>query len=476
VFVDVVLIQPYASGSGLNEASIEPPLGLAYIAAFLEQYGYSCRIIDAHLERLDDSVILSLIPPSTRLVGISMNSFSYDAACRLALEIMRIHDCAVVLGGPVPTAVPEQVLRDAPGTIVVQGEGEFPLLAMMDNLFTGRSLIAEEIPGVAWLDKEGCFQCNSPRRIPDLDILPFPAYHLLPPLSSYRSRSRGMPARPLITSRGCSFGCSFCSKDVFQRRVTWRSVGNVLAEIDFLVLEYGIRQLDILDDNIALDADRLEATVDGLLARDYRLAINIQTGMRTETLSERLLQKMRSAGFFKLAFGIESADPELLKLHGKKLDLEKLEKITALARRMGFLVYGFFIIGLPGETEESFSKTMAFLKRCKFDVANFSMAIPFIGTDLYRMVEDQGRFLIDTQRNISSGFNDGRVFFEYGGCNERVILDRYKRAYREYYTLFQKLSTLSTIRSLAELRWLWSVTVLVIKGFVRKNGKTASRG
>ncbi len=451
----VVLIQPFPGGTGLNEATVLPPLGIASIAAMLEQRGVFCQIIDANLERLTDGEVLDRLPSDLLLVGISMNSFTYDSVCRLARNLLADGRTRVVLGGPTPTAVPEQVLADVPGALVVRGEGEHAMAELVDRLAAGEAINLETIPGVYFLDGNNRMHGTPPRRIENLEELPFPAYHLLPPLRRYRTRNRRTPAGWVITSRGCSFDCSFCSKDVFQNRVTWRSPGNVLAEIDLLVELFGIRQLDILDDNIAMNRSHLEAIMDGLLERRYDLVINLQTGVRTENLDEPLLKKMRRAGVFKLAFGVESADSSLLAKHGKPLDLNSVAHTVAMARRLGFVVYGFFIIGLPGETDESFARTMDFVKGCRFHVANFCLAIPFPGTDLYKMVEQGGRFLIDTTRTIPSGFYDGRVFFEYGAMDSVTVQNRYQRAYKEFYTFSRRLRALATIRSLSELRWLW---------------------
>jgi radical SAM superfamily enzyme YgiQ (UPF0313 family) len=190
----------------------------------------------------------------------------------------------------------------------------------------------------------------------------------------------------------------------------------------------------------------------------------MQSGIRTELLDEPLLDKMKEAGVYKLAFGIESADKKVLEICRKQINLDKVSDIVHLAKKKGFLVYGFFIIGLPGETDEAFEGTLRYAKTLKLDVANFCMAVPFVGTELYRMVKANGRFLVDTTKNIFSGFYDGKVFYEYGDAREKDILKRYKRAYKEIFTLREKLGLLLKIRSFNELKWYWNVALMVIKG------------
>ena len=131
-----------------------------------------------------------------------------------------------------------------------------------------------------------------------------------------------------------------------------------------------------------------------------------------------------------------------------------MERTVASARSKGFLVYGFFIVGLVGETDASFEKTLRFVRRLDLDVANFTIALPFPGTRLYDLVRARGRFLVDTSRNIDAGFYDGTVFYEYDDQSAEQIAARYRRAYDEFYTLPRKLRMLGGIRSWSELSWL----------------------
>jgi len=466
--MSVVLINPFPNGVGLNDATIEPPLGLAYMASMLEQRGFVCSIIDANALKLDLWQVMQVIPRDTKLIGFYINSFSYNSVRELA-TICRasLPEAVVLLGGPLASAIPHQLLSEIPCHGLIRGEGEYAVVRVMENIIRGKPPLDTETPNAVFCDPESREIILNPIvRIKDLDKLPFPAYHLLPPLKVYKSRSRKKPMAAIVTSRGCPHQCIFCSKDVFQRQITFRSAANVLAEIDSLVERYGIRQIDILDDNFTQKRSHVEEILDGLLERNYELALNLQSGIRTEIVDHDLLSKMKKAGVYKLAFGIESADPEVLRICRKKLDLKKVEKVIETAKKMGFLVYGFFIIGLPGETEEAFARTLEFTRRMDFDVANFCMAVPFVGTELYRMVEAGGRFLVDTTHNIESGFYGGNVFYEHGDLREADIQRRYKIAYSEFYSLSKSLRILAKIRSWTEFCWYFNAASFVLKGIV----------
>lgn len=468
--MEAIFINPLPNGKGLNDATIEPPLGLAYLASALEQHSFTCSIIDANALGLNSKQVLPQISKQARLIGFYLNSFNYNSVLELSKLCRKQRpDATIVLGGPLASAAPEMALSEIPCHGLVQGEGEDAIVGIMRNLASGRPPFDCEIPGAVYHDiSTGKVVINPVARIMDLDRLPFPAYHLLPPLNTYKSRSRKRPVAAMITTRGCAHQCIFCSKDVFRRKVAYRSAANVLAEIDYLVKHLGARQIDILDDNFAQNRDRMEEILEGIVHRDYGLAINLQSGIRSEILDENLLSLMKKAGIYKLAFGIESADPEVLRICRKRLDLRKLEEVVRLSKKMGILVYGFFIIGLPGETEQSFRKSMDFARHLGLDVANFCMAVPFPGTELFRMVKEKGRLLIDTTGNIDTGFYGGKVFYEYDNLRKEDILRRYQIAYKEFYSFGKKLKILCSIRSFSELIWVLNAGKFVLKGLFVK--------
>lgn len=468
--MDVVLVNPYPGGKGLNEATVLPPLGLGYIASVLEKHGHDVDVIDANVEKLDSEKILSRIPQDSLLIGIHLNSFGFNAVAELCdLLHKERSDSLIVLGGPLPSASADMILKEIDCHGVIRGEGEYAVLSLITNMKEGRPAFDDNVAGAVYFDKSGHIKRNPVQRLEFLDDIPFPSFHLFPPLKSYKVRSRQSPSAALITSRGCSHQCIFCSKDIFERKVTFRSAENVLAEVDYLVDKYHIRQLDILDDNFMQKKSRVHEILDGLIARNYGLSINLQSGIRSEQVDEEILRKMRRAGIFKIAFGIESADEDVLKIAKKKLNLDKVRQVVKLAKKCGLEVYGFFIIGLPGEDEKAFRKSLDFAKEAGFDIANFCMAVPFVGTELFKMVQENGRFLLDTTKNISHGFYEGKVFYEYAGVKEEDVLRRYKQAYKEFYTIDRKIKILFKIRSVSELKWLLDSTLFVLRGLFNRH-------
>lgn len=456
--IDALFINPRPQASGINEATREAPLGILYIASYLESKGFSCGIIDANALSLGQAdVVKKATEASPLLIGISTNAFTYQAASNYAREIKKNNPkVIIILGGPQPTAIPDLCLEHSDVDAVVCSEGEEVVYGIMRNLRDfPRSF--KDILGIVYRDDGRIVWNPAAGRIIDLDKLPFPAYHLLPPLKYYHSRARKWPFMGIITSRGCPYQCSFCSKDVFGDKVTFRSPENIVSEIELLVKYRGIRQIDILDDNFTLDRNRCEKICGLLIKRALKVSISLQSGVRVDNMDSQLLYLLKKAGVFKIAFGIESGDEDVLKGIGKNINLKTALEAAQQARQMGMIVIGFFMIGLPYDTPKTLQKTIDFAKKMDPHIANFMITIPFYKTPLYKLVEEKGKFLNDTKSGISSGFYGAKAFFEFNDLKRDVIEYFYKKAYRDFYFRISKtIDIIGTLRSWQEWRWLLS--------------------
>jgi radical SAM superfamily enzyme YgiQ (UPF0313 family) len=191
--------------------------------------------------------------------------------------------------------------------------------------------------------------------------------------------------------------------------------------------------------------------------------------VRIESLDQQNIDKMRKAKIWKLPIGVESGDSAILKKIKKQLDLDRVLEVTRMAKRSGMKVYGFFVIGLPGDTQESMQKTIDFAIRMDPNIANFCMCIPFPGTELYEMVKTSGRFLIDVDDGIDVGFYANEVFYEIGDSNRATVLKYYKKAMRDFYFRPKKVIELVTsISSMNELRWFFETALSVIKNLWKR--------
>lgn len=453
---------PYYA-SGINEATIYPPIGIAYIASFLEPHGVTCKIIDANILRMSNDKVLEKIEKfDPDVIGISTNISTARAGVELSQKIKEKSDRFVVMGGPYATSMVERVLESA--DCVVRGEGEHTMLDLLDNIEN-----LGKVKGISY-KKDGKIIHNENRElINDIDELPFPAHHLLPDLTIYKGRARASPVGPILTSRGCPYGCIYCDKNIFGRTFRARSPENVVEEIKFLVEKYKVKQIDVLDDNFTLEPKRAERILDLIIENELDLAINLQNGVRADRLNRNLVKKMKRAGVFKAGIGIESGDERILKTIKKSLNLENVEEAIRWFREEGILVYGFLMIGLPNENRESIQKTIDFAKRANPHIANFSLTIPFPGTELYDMIPNEGKFLKSVENGSTAGFYGDEVYFELGELNKESVLEYQRKAYTQFYFRPSKiLDILSTIKSFNELMWTLNATLPLIKGFLAR--------
>lgn len=447
---EIILVNPFYPVCGDNEGAVTPPLGLMYIASFLEQDGHSVGIVDARLNRFNLNQTIKAIQQKSAkpiLIGLYICSFNQKVCKELVFSLRSLFkEAVIVVGGPAPTSIPERILDDISPDYLVRGEGEFALRDLARRIKGGTRGIICDIKGVIPRDKSKPLT-DITERVTNLDSLPFPAYHLLDNIKKYSSSGRGRPFATVITSRGCQFNCDFCFKGIFGNSITRRSISNIVNEIDELVKRYKIRQVAFVDDNLTNNRSHFEMLLDEIIARNYKIWFNVASGVRSEILDRKLLDKMRKAGFYSLAFGIESADQGLLNMHNKGLNIALMEDKILLAKKAGFFVYGFFIIGLPGETEESFRKTLGFIKRTGINMVNFCIAIPFPGTKMMGMVKENGQLLVDVEGGIDHGHYSGKCFFSYPGMSSRDVTRRYKTAYRSFFNLRNILKLLIHYRA-----------------------------
>jgi anaerobic magnesium-protoporphyrin IX monomethyl ester cyclase len=455
-----VFINPYPSYSkGANEATVQPPLGIAYIASSLEKHLISCQIIDAHALRLDRRTIYHKVKSfKPDLIGITTNIVTVDAALSLGKYLKsKFPKALLVFGGPYATGDPAYILRQTKGDIVVIGEGEETIVDIAKHPGDLPS-----IPGI-YYRKGNIIRHTNPRPlITDLDSIPFPAYHLLPDFSRYRSRSRRTPIGAILTTRGCPYGCIFCNKNIFGKTFRMRSPSNILTEMELLTARYGVRQIDILDDNFTLNTQHAEEVLDQIIQRNLHVLLHFQSGVRADRLTPRLVTKMKRAGTYKAGIGIESGDPAIQKIIKKSLSLPQAVKAVTMLRKAGIVTVGFFMFGIPGETGETMQKTIDFAKKVNPHIANFSLAMPLPQTELFDIIKKKGKFL--KTHGSETGFFTEHLRFEIGEVNEQLIRKYMHIAYKSFYLRPSKIiDVLFSIRSYSELKWVFDTATPLVR-------------
>ncbi len=411
-------IQPRAWG----KPSVVQPIGLAYIAAVLEQR-HEVRIIDAPAEGwrnllqtdgtkyragLTNAEIADRIrewSPNVVVIEIPFSGWIKPAFEVAAIVKGIAKSIFVVLEGQHPSARPRDCLANSDVDFVVIGEPENTVLELVDSFEVGGPDF-NAIKGIGFV-KENVPIITSPRPcVEDLNSLPFPSRKLLPMREYFAAVKvtplRGEIYRPwteILTSRGCPYNCVFCTHHiVWGKKWRGRSPENVVDEIEEVVKTYHIRQIDFLDDNMTLDPKRMEGICDLIVERKLKIAWFTPNGVRADTLSERLLTKMKKSGCKKIRVAPESGVQHVVdKIIKKNLDLKSVERAVALCKKVGIRVGCFFVIGLIGETKEDIKETIKFayrLRKLGAESFVFSIATPIQGTELYEQAK-RGGFLRD---------------------------------------------------------------------------------
>jgi len=423
----ITLINPnHRFESDPTTKMVLPPLGLAYLAAYLEKTGVKVSIIDANAENLTPiRTARKALTQKPELIGIGAVTNTIRDAWEIAQKIKNKKTVPVILGGVHPTILPEESLKKGFIDMVIRGEGEIALA----DLASGKP--KRKIAGLSY--KKGKKIAHNPPAplIKNLDSLPFPARHLLLIEKYSTIGAKQTPYASMISSRGCPYDCSFCSvQAIAGRAFRARSPESVLAEIDHLVKDYGIREINIVDDNFTLDSARVEKICKLLIKRDYDLVLKNGNGVRIDSLSYPLLQLMKKAGWYLLAFGIESGNQTILDKNNKGLKLTKVRQVVRWCRKIGIETEGFFIIGLPSETPETIKETINFAKGLDLDEAQFNILIPFVRTKAREMIEKEGKILTNDW-NLYNPY--GQPVFEMNKLTPQFMLKMQQKAYREFY-------------------------------------------
>jgi len=442
----ILLINPSQTGSYGGSATPDYlPLGLAYIGAVLEKNNYQVKIIDIDADKLTESGFISQLKRfDPALVGITALTPSYNGAIKLASLVKQNSAAKVVLGGIHPTVLPEESIKPEAIDFVIKGEGEDTFLELVRSL-EGNSELAG-IKGLVF--KEAGRTVVNPDRllVEDLDRLPYPARHLFKQHKYSYPDALLSPAFPIITSRGCPGNCTYCNaKSIFTRKLRIRSPKNTVGEIEHLINEYGAREIHIWDDNFITRRDRVFAIRDEFKARNIKVKIAFPNGLRADYLDEDILKALREMGTYSIAFGVESGSQEILDRIKKGMKISEIEHAFKLAKRLGFETWGFFMLGLPGENNETIRQTINFAKRLNPDVAKFHILQPYPGTEIFDEFKRDG--LINDYNYDHYSIHSDPIFTLPGLSSEDLIKgqqDAYRRFYLRPGKLFSQLLRVKT--------------------------------
>ncbi len=429
-----------------------PHLGIAYLAAMSERRGDEVRVFDMDVEDVRLTDFVREYQPD--IVGITSNTPQVKQGWYAAREIKSVLDVPIVQGGPHVSALPEESASRPEIDIVVRGEGDETWVDLCQTIervqagnpkFKTRDLldpankILDNVLGITYQTLDGKVRHTHERSaVADLDALPFPAYKYFK-MERYTSLQPAIDAIDkgksfsMMTSRGCPYRCTFCSQSVMAEKWRARSPQNVVAEWRHLVEDWGAQEIGILDDSANIDRKRIrdlsELLINEGLIKTPWIMIN---GIRANLADVELLGIMKKAGCKRVAFGVETGDEDILESIDKRVTHDQIRQAFKNAKKVGLETVGFFIIGLPGDTEETMEKTIRF--SCELDplVANFSMMTPYPGTKVWEQVHrNGGRMLVKDWQDYV--FFEGKARYEMGDTTAEAQEKKWKEAYRRFY-------------------------------------------
>lgn len=389
------------------------PFCLGYTAAVLERAGFEVKVVDAvplNLTREEFMERAASVKPALILFEPATPAINWVGA--LSRELAERTGAKVVFAGSHVTSLARETLAEWPHVAAVMiGEYEMAFLEVARRLREGRSLAG--LRGVAFRDAVGQF-CGGERapEINPVEHLPAPARHLFPAyfntdLSRYHDGfCQHRPAVQLHSSRGCPFRCNFClwiqvMYDNGKHRCfpPARVVDEMIAARD----RFGAREVYFDDDDFTVRKEHVLGICDEIKRRGLRLPWSVMgDAMATD---EETLERMAGAGCVGMKFGLESADPEVLRRINKPIKLDRVERVVAAARRLGIKTHMTVTFGLSGETKESMERTFQFACGLDVDSVQFSVATPYPGTRFYDELQRSGRLKVEKWEDLDGANN-----------------------------------------------------------------------
>ena len=473
-----LLINPYYP---ISETP-SPPLGLAFLAAALEEAGIEVKILDLVVFPYSKEMLQSVLDDfSPHMVGITAVTMTFDHAMGVIKDVKSIDPhILTVMGGPHATFCAEETLEAFPELdMVVLGEGEETIVEVAREAEKGHEW--DKIEGLVYRNGSEIVNTGFRRPIADVDSLPVPARHLIP-LGRYRALS--MPIS-MTTSRGCPFKCIFCvGRKMVGSKVRYRNPRAVVDEMAYLHT-LNFHQINLADDLFTANAKHCLGVCNEII--DRNLKIEWTSFGRVDTVTREVLTRMEEAGCHAIGFGVESANAEILKTIRKGITTEQVISAVKMCNDAGIMAHISFILGLPGETPETLKETVDFGERLKALGAyhGFHLLAPFPGTEVR---QESDKYGIKILTHDWTQYHANRAIVETSSVSQKMLNDTVMKWEKEFDERLGEIKRLME-RGEATKEEAWQLkklehTVLIYdlmmgrvleeKGFWNSNHRTAS--
>ncbi len=426
--------------------------GLGYLGGALIASGYTdVALFDGAVEQEPISAVLDRAVVEGRpfdIVGISSPTVLISHAWAAAREA-QARGAVTILGGPHLTLQPDESMQRGEVDLVVRGEGEEAIVEIVKVLETStdrrRQTAVHDsrfagVAGLSWRTADGRVHHNADRPLrQDVDSVPLPAYHLfkIERYTNLQPLTDGLDPRAraytIVTSRGCPYKCTYCSKPITGDTWRPRAVENVVKEWGLLVRQLRATEIGVTDDIWNLDLKRAKDLCRALIRENLNTVPWVTVhGMKVNHTDLELFQLMKKAGCKRVGFGVESGDEDILKRVIKKSQtIEMVRQAFRNAKAAGLQTMGFFIFGMPYETEATMEKTIQLALELDPDLAHFMIAAPYPGTELWKLVEREGILLSHSWDDYA--IQADKAHFEVGDLKAEVVERKWHEAHRRFY-------------------------------------------
>jgi len=410
--LDLLLINPSDKKKMYGELSkeysaVEPPLWIGLLASFIRERNFSVKIIDMEALNLSfDKVLKKIKKEKPLLVGIGVLGANPSASSTPKMDATKrivkflkdsVSNLKVFLFGIHPSSLPHRTLEEEKVDFICRGEPFYTVLELLKVLKNKEEekLKIENLKNIQglWFKENGKIQENGwGKLIENLDVLPFVSWDLLP-MEKYRAHNwhcfgrlnKRSPYGVIYTSLGCPYDCFYCNIHFLydgKPKIRFRSIKKAVEEIGYLVENYNIENIKILDELFFLDKNRVEEFCDLIIEKKYNL--NMWAYARIDTIDKKLLKKIKKAGINWLCFGIESADERVRKDVAKgDFSYKKIKDIIDIVHKEDIYIVANFIFGLPEDNLETMQKTLRLAVELNCEYTNFYTAMAYPGSKLY---------------------------------------------------------------------------------------------
>ncbi len=392
-----------------------PPMGILYLAGYLRtKLDVDVQLVNQRVDNdTIDELAARIIAAGPDVVGfgsITTGAFMLGDLTRKVRE--GLPDALIVLGGPHPSAFRDEAMHDTAADAAVPGEGELGFEQLLRAWFDGGDLA--DVPGLIWRSPDGEIVTNPGRTpmIEDLDTLPFPAYDLIDVPPYWRLQSLAPIGRrryiSLVSSRGCPYQCMWCH-DVFGKEHRAHSPERIVDEIAFYQKQYGVNEVEFLDDVFNLSRKRVIEFCELAQRRGLTFKIAFPNAVRTDLLTQEVVEALVDTGWYYSAFALETASPRLQEFTGKRLNIDKFVEGVEMSVDRGIFSNGLAMLGFPTETEEELKLTIDTMVDSKLHIGSFFTVTPFPKTRLYDLVKENTPSKVEGLTYAGSDYANIRV-------------------------------------------------------------------